>query len=65
MSNLHPYNFFFDLPLYTKIKVDSSNTNEFYQLMRFGGGIHAYNPILKENTTYKVYLDKYISGGKS
>jgi hypothetical protein len=62
MSNLHPYSFFFDLPLYTKIKVDSSNTNEFYQLMQFRGGINAYNPLLKENTTYKVYFDKYISG---
>lgn len=64
MSNLHPYSFFFELPLYTKIKVDSNNINEFYELMNFrGGGINAYNPTLKENTTYRVGLDKYISGG--
>ncbi len=63
MSNLHPYSFFFDLPLYTKIKVDETNRTEFYELMNFRGGIHAYNPILKENTTYRVQLDKYISGG--
>ncbi len=63
MSNLEPYNFFFELPLYTQIKVDKNNKMEFVKLMRFSGGIDAYNPILKENTTYRMIANRHFQVG--
>ena len=35
---------------------------EFYELVNFRGGINAYSPTLKENTTFRVSLEGYISG---
>jgi hypothetical protein len=54
MNHLNPHNFYFDLPIYTVIQVDGSNENDLMALMTFAGKIDAYNPNLKENTTFKV-----------
>lgn len=54
MSNsLEPYNFFFELPLYAKIKISEENHEAFISLTHFSDNIDAYSPALKENTTYK------------
>ncbi|MBO0953266.1 hypothetical protein [Fibrella forsythiae] len=65
MSNLTPYTFFFEIPLYTKIKITPENNGEFLELLSFDGSIDAYNPTKKENTTYKVinYPNKDTGGG--
>ncbi|SFF39821.1 hypothetical protein [Spirosoma endophyticum] len=54
MDNLDPYNFLFQLPLYSKIKITSDNKDAFVDLTNFKGDLDAYNPTLKEKTTYKV-----------
>lgn len=62
ITSIQPYSFFFELPLYTKIKIDDNNTREFYELMNFKDRINAYNLVLKENTTYTVRLETYGYG---
>jgi hypothetical protein len=55
MTNLlYPYNFIFELPLYTEIEITDENRSEFFKLMHFSGKIDGYNPILKQETTYQV-----------
>lgn len=54
MNNLDPYNFYFELPLYSTIKIEQSNREDLSFLMKFSDTIDAYNPKLKENTTYSV-----------
>ncbi|MDP9078239.1 MAG: short-chain dehydrogenase [Bacteroidota bacterium] len=54
MNLLEPYNFFFEIPLYTKIKIDSQNRDAFIELMRTIDSVDAYNPELKQQTTYKI-----------
>ncbi|MBA6316939.1 short-chain dehydrogenase [Cellulophaga baltica] len=54
MNPLDHYNFYFDVPLYQKIQITDKNQEEFYRLMVFNGNIDAYNPNLKENTTYSI-----------
>ena len=57
MNNLDPYSFFFELPIYSKIKINDDNRAEFVKLIYFDGLIDAYNPSLKENTTYKFIVN--------
>jgi hypothetical protein len=56
MSPIHPYTFFFDLPLYTSIEITSENKKEFFFLMSGNYTIDAYNPALKQETTYTVSI---------
>jgi hypothetical protein len=53
MNNLLPYNFYFELPIYTRINLGSTD-EDFRNLLGYNGGVDAYNPILKENTTYSI-----------
>lgn len=54
MNLLEPYNFYFDLPIYTPIKITSENQEELWNLLTIRGTIDAYHPGLKENTTYSL-----------
>jgi hypothetical protein len=51
---LKPYDFFFELPLYTKIDITESNRVEFIELIAKTISVDGYNPRLKENTTYSI-----------
>lgn len=62
MNSLNPYYFFFELPLYARIKIDKENTQDFYELVKSGESIDAYNPELKENTTYRIHFDQPLHG---
>ncbi len=59
MNNLDPHNFIFDLPLYNHTEITIDLEDDFYHLMRYNGTIDEYNPILKENTTYKIAYNPY------
>lgn len=54
MDKYDIYSYFFELPLYTRIKVDNSELSKLSDLLNFSGRINAYNPTLKENTTYEI-----------
>jgi hypothetical protein len=54
MNNLDPLTFYFDLPIYTPISIGSIDDKDFINLITFNQTIDAYNPALKENTTYRV-----------
>jgi hypothetical protein len=54
MDLLKPYTFYFEVPIYTPIKIDDSNDTGLWSLLNFSGSIDAYHPGLKENTTYLV-----------
>ena len=56
MNYLDPYNFFFELPLYSVIEITDNNQKSFEELVTFNGRIDAYNPYLKEQTTFKVTI---------
>jgi len=57
VDKLDPKYFFFDLPLYEKIKVDSST--KIYNLITYKDKFDAYNFILKDNTTFVGYDNYY------
>lgn len=59
MNLLDPYTFYFELPIYTPIKIDETNKNLLRKLLSFFGSIDAYHPGLKENTTYSVSPCRY------
>jgi len=59
MNLLDPYTFYFELPIYTPIKIDETNDNLLWELLNFSGSIDAYHPGLKENTTYSVSPCRY------
>jgi len=72
MNLLEPVTFYFDLPLYTPIKITSENNSDFWDILSSTETIHGYNPDLKENSTYKVYPSRtngaehlYTYGGVS
>lgn len=52
MDKFDAYNYYFELPLYAKIDVNEEELKQLLDLMYFKGKINAYNPGLKENTTY-------------
>ena len=54
MNYLDPYYFFFELPLYTSVEILQNNLSDFSKLVTFNGKIDAYNPILKEQTTFRA-----------
>ncbi|HEY2583970.1 MAG TPA: hypothetical protein VGI43_19330 [Mucilaginibacter sp.] len=54
MNLLEPYSFFFELPLYTKIKIDDSNLKDLMSLFNTNNNIDGYNPSLKQQTTFRV-----------
>jgi hypothetical protein len=49
---LNIYSFVFEVPLYADVVVDSSRYNEAIKIITARHKIDAYNPILKENSTY-------------
>jgi hypothetical protein len=54
MNNLDPYEFYFELPIYTPVVIDESIQSDFLILIKYTKTIDAYSPTLKENTTYSV-----------
>lgn len=52
MQKFNHYNYFFELPLYTKIPITEDELADLLTILNFDGKIDAYNPTLKENTTY-------------
>lgn len=52
MSKFDPYSYFFELPLYARIQVTDTEGDELIELLYSSHKIDAYNPTLKENTTY-------------
>lgn len=55
MNLLDLYTYYFELPLYSKIQIDKNEDNDkIFELMWSEKGIDAYNPTLKENTTYFI-----------
>ncbi|MBK7667853.1 MAG: short-chain dehydrogenase [Sphingobacteriaceae bacterium] len=56
MNYLDPYNFYFELPLYSSIELTQDNLSEFHDLVLFESKINAYSPSLKEQTTFEVSL---------
>lgn len=57
MNYLDPYNFYFELPLYTSIEITSDNLAAFQKLAFYEGKINGYNPELKEQTTFDVTVN--------
>lgn len=54
MKNLIPETFFFDLPIYTPIKITEENFIEFRNLLEFKAKLDGYNPFIKEQTTFEA-----------
>lgn len=54
MNNLNPYTFFFELPIYTPIVINDQNKSDYFNLVYYVDTLDAYNPTLKENTTYTI-----------
>src|SRR5689334_21753266 len=70
MNNLEPSTFFFDLQIYTPIKITSENYDDLITLLKFRGKISGYNPTIKEQTTfqgyaYLNYTDGFIQRGET
>lgn len=65
MDKYDLYTYFFQLPLYTKIKVETSELEPLVNVLNFRGRIDAYNPALKENTTYDIEAETIRSGFKN
>jgi len=55
MNLLDLYTYYFELPLYSKIKFDvDEDSDKIFDIMWSDVGIDAYNPNIKENTTYFI-----------
>lgn len=54
MESLEPVYFYFQLPIYSVIKIDPTNVNDFWSLIKFRERVNYYNPNLKENSTFTV-----------
>lgn len=54
MNELDPYYFYFELPIYSTIKIDTENSAHLDKLLNFRGTLDSYHPGLKENTTFSV-----------
>lgn len=54
MNILERKSFFFELPIYTPIKITDENSSDFEELIRNKSNIDYYNPEIGENTTYTV-----------
>ncbi len=55
---LDPEYFLFDFPLYTKIKINDENKDQFLNLMANVKQVDGYSIYLKENTSYKLTINK-------
>ena len=58
MNYFDPYNFYFELPIYSPIEITQDLEDEFGKLIGFEGKINGYNPTLKEQTTFQVHIKK-------
>jgi hypothetical protein len=56
MNYLEPYNFYFELPLYTSIEITRDKLSDFNNLTSFEGKINGYNPRIQEQTTFKISI---------
>jgi len=61
INNLDPYTFYFELPLYNKIKLTSQDDQRLLDFIGFNETIDAFGPHLKENTTYRIYKFRFNS----
>ncbi|MFZ1528661.1 MAG: hypothetical protein WAT19_07920 [Ferruginibacter sp.] len=65
MTKPDQYSYFFELPLYTKIKLEDTEVDYLLSIINCSEKIDAYNPALKENTTYSFSaiprIDAYSS----
>ena len=59
MNYLNPYNFYFELPLYTAIEITTETLNDFKSFVSFEGRIDAYNPFLGEQSTFVVSIQRH------
>lgn len=59
MNYLEPYNFYFELPIYTTIEITPEKLDDFKKFVTFEGKIDAYNPFLKEQSTFTVSYKKH------
>ena len=57
MNKFDPYSYFFELPLYTKITITEEEEDHLIELLYHNHKINAYNPTLKENTTYTFSMN--------
>ena len=62
MNTFDPYNYYFELPLYAKIVVSDTEAQKLIKLLYSNHKIDAYNPTLKENTTYTFTSSPTYSG---
>ena len=53
MNNLDAKVFFFELPLYTSIKIGETNRNDFALLIQGSDTVDYYNPYIGENSTFQ------------
>lgn len=60
MYKLNPEYFYFDMPLYEKVEIKETELNDFSNFLLNTDPINAYNPILKENTTYQIKALDYF-----
>lgn len=59
MDLLDLYTYFFELPLYAKVEVDTEKEEDkIFEIIWSEKGIDAYNPTIKENTTYFIIQPK-------
>lgn len=65
MNYLEPYNFFFELPLYTSIEITPENREGFIDLVNFNNKINAYNPFINEQTTFLVKVNRNAIYGEA
>jgi hypothetical protein len=65
MNYLTPYNFYFELPLYTAIEITPEKLDDFKKLVSFQSKVDGYNPALKEQTTFNVSIEKRYSAPES
>lgn len=56
LLDLHTY--YFELPLYAKVQYSENEENKIFDLMWSEIGINAYNPTIRENTTYFIGIPK-------
>lgn len=65
MILLNPEDFFFNLPLYTPIKVTNANYANAIKLFQSNYTTDAYNPSIKQETTYKITRTSGLSSSDS
>ncbi len=64
MNYFDPYNFYFELPLYTEVEITLEQVANFHQLVSFNDKIDGYNPRIKEKTTFRVSISYHFGRDK-